>query len=405
MRAWFIGLMTIVPIGILGASCALGTFEKVEAPSDAGPDGCVRATVPLPPLPESLGQQWPKPPKASGEEFTTAIRVLRTKFDANGGPLGLDLDRFCSCQDEPVSCVPRADQDKDLSCDLPGGRDNQLTQFFRLIELVLSLDPETDSLGTLYSSFAELGRWTIVFRVTGYNGLPNDDKVRVEWYPSNTLYVDGGLPDGQAPMPPVWNGQDTWAISPSAVLDASAPTETPVFFDNDAYVTNGTLVFALQEGDLVVTNGLTRLSITISNGVVMAEIDPYSDSYFLRNGLMAGRVSEQNLFKMVSQFRDHNGAPFCTVGNPYWLATRDAICRGGDIQVGPPSPNKRCDAISMALGFQADPALLGGVGATLSGQMDCPNGQDPLTEYLEAGCPPPLTPIIDAGAPPDASSD
>ncbi len=397
--------MTIVPLGILGASCALGTFEKVEAPSDAGPDGCVRASVPNPPAPDSLGEAWPKPTVATGDEFTAAIRVLRMKFDANGGPLGLDLDRFCSCEGEPVSCVPRSDQDKDLSCDLPGGRDNQLTQFFNLIEFVLGLDPKADSLGALYSSFAELGRWTILFHVTGYNGLPNDEKVRVEWYPSNTLYVDGGLPDGQAPMPPVWNGQDTWAISPSAVKDPNAPTDTPVFFDNDAYVTNGKLVFALQESELLVTNGLTRLAITISNGVVMADIDPYGTAYVLRNGLMAGRVSEENLFRMVTQFRDHNGSPFCTMGNPYWLATRDAICRGGDIQVGPPSPNKRCDAISMALGFETATAQLGGVGPTFDGQTDCPPGQDPLTEYFEAGCPPPVMPLMDGGPPPDAPAD
>lgn len=391
--------MTLVPIGVLGASCALGSFEKVEAPVDAGIDlGCQHATVPGPPSLETLDAGWPDATTASGDEFVAAVRTLRMKFAADGGPLGLDLDRFCSCQGEPASCIARSDQDKDLACDLPEGRDNQLTSLFNLIEFVLGLDTEADSLGTLYSEFAELGRWTVVFRVSGYNGLPNDDKVRVEWYPSNGLYSDAGTT-------PVWNGTDEWAVTPSAVVDPNAaPIDIkPLFFDNDAYVTNGMLVFSLQQGELLVTNGLTRLAITISDGTVMGQIDPYGGSYVLRNGIIAGRVSEQNQFKMVAEFRDHNGAPFCTSGNPYWLATRDGICRGSDIQIGSPAPNKRCDAISLALGFEADTAKVGGVGQIMSGQMDCPTGEDPLSFYVDAGCLPPQLP--DAGQTVDAGSD
>lgn len=377
--------MTLVPLGVLGASCALGSFEKVEAPVDAGIDlGCQHATVPIPPTLESLDAGWPDATVATGSEFVAAIHFLRTRYAKDGGPLGLDLDRFCSCQGEPSSCIARIDQDKELSCDLASGRDNQLTTFFRVIEFVLGFDSEEDSLGKLYSEFANLGQWTILFKVTGYNGLPNDEKVRVEWYPSSGLLI----PDGGGSGPPKWNGMDEWAVAPSAV-DASddAGTINPVFFDNDGYVTNGVLVFSLPSGDLLVTNGLNRLAIRISDGTVMGHINPYGSAYALEDGIIAGRVSEENMFRMFADFRDHNGIPICAVGNASWGATRDGICRSADIQVGSPAPNKRCDAISLALGFEAEPAKIGGIGQTMTGQMDCPDGGDALSVYLEAGCP------------------
>ncbi len=376
--------MSLVPLAVLGASCALGSFEKVEAPVDAGIDlGCQHATVPIPPTAEALDGGWPDATLATGTEFVAAIRVLRTRYALDGGPLGLDLDRFCSCQGETPSCIPRSDQDKDLSCDLAAGRDNQLTTFFRLVEYVLGFTSDEDSLGVLYTQFAELGRWTILFRVTGYNGLPNDEQVRVEWYPSSGL-------SGQAPMPPAWEGADEWAVAPSSVVDPEAGVLEPKYFDNDGYVTNGVLVFSLPKSELLVTNGLNRLSITISDGTVMGQIDPYGSSYVLRDGIIAGRVSEENMFKMAADFRDHNGVPFC-IDTPGWLATRDGICRGADIQVGSAAPNKRCDAVSLALGFDTAAAKLGGVGQTMTGQIDCADGGagDPYSAYLDSGCPAP----------------
>lgn len=371
--------MTLVPLGVLGASCALSTFEKVQPPPDAGPEKCEHTAPPLPPnlLDADNGDAV-----SSGDvEFTVAVRTLRMKRTADGGPLGIDLDRYCSCTEDPPSCIPPPDQDPTLACDLPGGRDNQVIALFRIIELVLLFNPDGDELSELYSEFANLGRWTILMHVSGYNGLPNDDKVRVEWYPS------GGT------MNPVWMGSDVWPVVPSSILDSGvAPDGGPTarFFDNDAYVTNGKIVFSLIESEFTATNGLTQLSMTISDGTGTAQLEKGPNGFEMRDGIIAGRLEVSNLFKMVGDFRDHNGAPFCAnEANPYWTATRDAFCRGLDIQVGSPQPNKKCDAISVGLGFEAEPAITGPIEPGLSGQMQCPMGQDPLTVYKEAGCPTP----------------
>jgi hypothetical protein len=401
VRAWFFGLMTLVPLGVLGVSCALSSFEKVEPPPDAGPQECRPASVPLPPnlLDADNGDAV-----SSGDvEFTVAVKTLRMKKTFDAGPLGLDLDRYCSCQGDTPSCIAPDKQDPALRCDLPDGRDNQLIALVRIIEVALLLDTEGDELSALYSEFATLGRWSILMRVSEYNGLPNDDKVRVEWYPSGGFKapVDGGLDDAglddaglddAAPegLPPFWQGKDPWPIVPSAFEDAGADA-APVakFADNEAYVTNGKLVFSLISSEFTATNGFTRLSMTISEGSGMAQIEQGPYGYYLRDGIIGGRLELRNIFKMVADFRDHNGAPFCAnVKNPLWGATLQAFCRSPDIQVGSAQVNKKCDAISVGLGFEAEPAVVGPIEPGLTGQENCEVGEDPLSYYDEAGCPP-----------------
>ncbi|HRI71771.1 MAG TPA: hypothetical protein PK156_46380, partial [Polyangium sp.] len=76
--------------------------------------------------------------------------------------------------------------------------------------------------------------------------------------------------------------------------------------------------------------------------------------------------------------------------------------------------NKKCDAISVGLGFEAEPAITGNVEpANYDGGIDCGPGEDPYSIYLETGCPEPEvsdaapdTIITDAPSPdPDANAD
>ncbi len=377
--------MTLAPLSVLGASCALGGFEKVEGgPSDAGVDqGCQHATVPSPPDMDGGVEAGPD------QEFTTAMRVLRLKKSATGGPLGLDIDRFCSCQGDKKSCIPPPLQPEDLACDQAEGRDNQAQALFGLLELVLNLDPKTDGLSELYSSFAELGRWSVLIRVSGYNGTANDDKVRVEWYPS-----------GGTGMPPLWNGVEPWPVVPTAFEevtvpiydDAGMPTDAgmqvtvPKYVDNDAYVTNELLVFSLPNSVLAASNGQTRLAMNLTDGTVMARIDKQPTGIFLRDGVVAGRMKQEDLFRMVGDFRDHNGMPFCT-DNPFWPTTKDAFCRGLDIQTGFAVPNKRCDAVSVGLGFESEPATIGPVEEAMPSAINCDMGLDPVSNVQMFPCP------------------
>lgn len=355
----------------------LNDLRVQEPPADGGEDVaqvCAHATPPLPP---AIADDT-----SNDVTFVTAIRTVRFKSTAGGDPLGFDLDRYCTCQGEPASCIAPAGQDEDLECDMAQGRDNAAPRWIRLVELILLFDPEGDQLTELYSNAAELGRWSVLMRVSGYNGKPDDSNVRVDWFPSPGM-----------PSPPQWNGTDTWPIS----VDAVIPDAGPRYFDTSAYVTNNNLVFALPEGIVRMSSGLTNLNIHVTNVTAMATIEKSAmGQYDLRSGNLAGHIPMEDLFKMVTEFRDHNGQAFCTNSNPYYLTFRDALCRMPDIQGGSSNPNKPCTAVSFAMGFEAYPiADVAGPEAPSMMPTNCAPGEDPYSVFLDAGCP--VVSVPDAG--------
>jgi hypothetical protein len=367
VRAWLASLFLLAPTLGLASSCALDSFEKYTPPV-VPPELCGHASVPGPPAPT------PPNDAMAEEEFVVALRLLRLKTDKDGGDLGLDLDRFCSCQGEERSCIPPAGQPEKLSCDKTMGRDNQMPALFNLVELAL----QVQDLSERYSLFAELGNWGLMFHVSNYNGQPNDSKVRVAWYGSEGTEAQ-----------PAWDGTDAWPIATST-LDPL--TGQPLYFDNDAYVTDGTLVLSAPAGGIRIAGGNTRLQLNLTAGTISAKItkDDF-DRWVLRDGLIAGRLPQVELFRMVQSFRDDDGKPFCT-DNIFWGATQDAFCRGLDVQTGPPEPNKPCNAVSFAAGFDADPAVLGIPKAPNPDTPGCTDATDPIKSFEMFGCPPPPNP-------------
>lgn len=362
----------VVPLLFVGVASQLPACLdelQVQSGADAGDDGggCGHATPPLPP---NVADDPSK-----DVTFVTAMRSIRLPTGLEGDALGLDLDRYCTCQGETPSCIPPATQDSQLQCDAPEGRDNGSFAYFKILSFAL-LAAETSDLQEACTEFANQGRWSVLLRVSGYNGLPDDPKVRVDWLPSN----------GMA-SPPQWTGDDIWPVA----VGAMEPDGGPRYYDLDAYITKGQLVFALPEANLQMGNGTMRLDVRFTSGTATATIEQDATGrYGLRNGVVAGRIPMEDMFRMVTGFRDYNGAPFCAnQGNPYFLATRDAFCRGVDIQTGSPQPNKPCNAISIGLGFEAE--SIGGVGMVEgppdAQALDCPPGEDPYSAYIDAGCP------------------
>lgn len=378
--------VVVLPLAFVGMMSQLpACLDNLQAGggSDAGDDGAALCSHAMAPLPPNSADDPSK-----DVTFVTAMKTVYFAGGPQGEPLGLDLDRYCTCQGETPSCIAPNLQDPDLQCDDPEGRDNGSKAYFSLVAAMLLVDGP-GQLQELCSSFAELGRWSILMRVSGYNGLPDDPNVRVEWLPSHGTS-----------NPPQWQGDDIWPIA-QGVLD---PDGGPRYYDQNAYVAKGKLVFSLPEGNMQIGNGLMQLNIHFVSSTIMATIDQdVSGRYGLHNGVLAGRIPLAELFQMVAEFRNHNGAPFCAnEQNPFYAATRDAFCRGLDIQAGVPQLNKKCDAVSLGLGFEAEAiAAVGMVENSPNGQMSCPPGEDPYSAYLDAGCPqsPPMPQI-----PPDANT-
>jgi hypothetical protein len=234
---------------------------------------------------------------------------------------------------------------------------------------------KVEDLSELYTQFAELGKWSLLFRISGYNGQANDDKVRVDWYAS------GGF--GTVPL---WDGTDQWPIAESTLNGPDI--NLPKFFDASGYVTDNVLVFSVPDGQLDIAGEITKISLKLTGGTVMARIekDPMKGTYVLRQGTIAARIALQDLFQMVASFRNEEGKPFCT-NEAFWGATKDAFCRGLDIQTGFAEPNKPCNAVSFAAGFSADTAQLGSIQPSSDADGGCPPETDPMNDFITMPCP------------------
>lgn len=383
VRAWMIGFMLLVPTATAVASCTLGDFTKASGPTteaDAGEDGgCGHATVPLPAAADNEGG-----PPADTTEFVVALHAIRLVNGPGGTDLGLDLDRFCSCQGESGSCVPPKGQDPDsgVACDLAQGRDNQMPILFSALGAAFQLP----DLSPLYSDFAHNGGWSLLMRIRNYNGQANDPQVHVAWYAAS---ADGNkMPPNP---PPKWDGTDMWPIVEDSVdLDAGdgGPFgfDTPRYFDNNAYVVDNKLVFSLPSNRISIAGGQSRFAVKIVTGTAIADIQKNAmGQYVLRNGVLAGRIPVADLFQMLSDFRTDQGSAICANDQFYKLA-KYAFCTGLDIQTGPAVPQLPCDAASIAIGFDSDPAQLGYVIPADPVPSACPPGLDPSSEFADSGC-------------------
>jgi hypothetical protein len=368
---WLAAASSVAATVVAGCQLVGGISDELVVGGDGdggvGPGedaGCQHAAVPRPPSPDAGGP-------FGDETFVVALREILLKKAADGSDLGLDLDRYCTCQGETPSCIPPKGQPEQFACDLAAGRDNRTPTLFALIETIY----QVEDLSPLYTQFAEQGNWSLLLRVSDYNGEPNDNQVRVDWFSSarsNSL--------------PSWDGSDLWPVLESSVLNGSI--DQPRTFDPGGYVTNGVLVFSVPEGRLDIAGPVTRMSIPLTGGSVMARIEKNpGGGYALRDGTIAGRISLADLFNMIGSFRDENGQPFCT-DEAFWGATKDSLCRGVDIQTDFAEPNKPCNAVSFAAGFSAVAAQLGLVQPWGPPTAPCSPETDPLLDYMLVGCPP-----------------
>ncbi|MBI4951254.1 MAG: hypothetical protein HY908_04420 [Myxococcales bacterium] len=346
-------------IGVVAAaSCALEGFRKSDPDETQGGAGngptCGSAEYPPPP---SLSD-------AGGDvSFVVAVRRVLLTRQVDGGALGVDLDSRCTCQGEDSTCVVPGDGG---ACDFPGGRDNATAGLFGTLQTLL----QQGDIGTFYSAQAEQGKWSLLMRVRNYNGDSDDDQVELAWY-----VADGYYPiDTQVPK---WDGTDSWIVSSDSVT--ASDVNQPTYVDPYAYVTNHMLVASLPASALVLAGTLSRIRFALTGGGVLARIVPSGTSFALREGIVAARIAESDLFAAVSSYRDDNGLPLCTDGL-FYATAKSIVCNGRDILSGLGGPSMPCDALSLAVGFESDPAELGPVLPTAPPATLCPPGTDPATD-------------------------
>jgi hypothetical protein len=213
-------------------------------------------------------------------------------------------------------------------------------------------------------------------RLEGWTGEPTDPKVRF------SVFTSAGWPDGASPS---WDGEDAWPIDGTSVAPDGTVDE-PLFFDDNAYVAGGVLVASLpQSGLVLVTSSGTRLVLPLVAGFIRARLVEEGGRHAVRDGVFAARIRTEAIFDALDGFRDGDGEPLCTT-DPFFELARETICESADIFAGTGTPISPCDALSVGIGFTADPARLGAVRDLTEDLPGCEVGTEPSRCTCDGGC-------------------
>jgi hypothetical protein len=127
-------------------------------------------------------------------------------------------------------------------------------------------------------------------------------------------------------------------------------------------------------------SGPDTITIQLSAGVLTGTLVQEGAVWGIQHGVIAARWALGDVFKALSTYRDNKGAPICTGQTTYNYA-KSVICSDADILVDGTQPKSApCDALSIGLGFTADPALLGEVSDAGSITDGCADGSDPASD-------------------------
>lgn len=344
----------------LAASCSLLTsydgFER-DLPFDAAPPA-VEAGDAAPRDP-CLHTRWPDPPTADGAsggggaaELVGAATALSVIGPEGIPPNGFDLDRLCTCPDRAACAGALAT----AACD-PGltGIDNAGQELFRAF---VGAGVAVDDTGL--RTGLESGQYGFVFRLTGYNGAPDDAAVRLDVFNAVGLQGDAGAPS--------FDGNDTWTLD-SESLAGSVPT----YGSRSAYVRGGVLVAEFAQILLkmrIPTLGGAWLLIELElrSAMVVARVAQVgTNGLALADGIIAGRIPGAALLRQAQR----GGA---CVGTSVYEAVKARVCDARDLPLEPgrDGRDEPCEALSGAIGFRAGAARKGQTPGSRDDVSPCP---------------------------------
>lgn len=337
--------------GDAGDAGGTGGGAGQDGGSDATDDGAT------PPDGGCVSAQPPDPPAVAdaGGEISFVVATSMIDFgDLPGSDpetIGFDLDMRCTCP-EANGCMREAWATAD-ACDGPGGRDNMTGRFMKEVSTLFA------GLGSeAWTEGMQQGTWSLLLRVRDYNGLPDDDRVRLDWYIPAEFYrlQDGGT------EPPKWDGSDAWPIRKNSLETPPAgepwDIDKTVYYDDRAYVTDGVLVASVSEATIEVT---VDYHLTIVGAFMVADVVQEDGRWMLKNGTVAGRWPVENILGQISRIKDPIFDLYMCTDNLAYPQIKQEVCSIIDIYSGVGSPTTPCDAVSAGMRFDTMPAQLGGL--------------------------------------------
>ena len=347
MKRRVLALAAVLGSALVACQLLIGIEDEgVNRPADAATfddaaevDPCVKLHPPSKPV--------DVPPNGESLDYSFAIRRFRVR-PRGEPPLGFDLDDRCTgdlrstTNDSPCRPTNEAKDDD-------GGVDNA---FGRIVDLLsLGFDGGTDVTGDAISDNVANGLFTQLVLLYDYNGTANDDAVRVALVESQ-LITGGCTPDADGGKPtPKWDGCDTWGYL------AGTPTFGNQLATADGWVTDDVLVVKLG----TIQFGLGIASFKLQEAILKARLVHDGGAVRLSEGVVAGRADVTSLFATAAHLSLNDKTDLICNNAPTLDFVRKATCDAPDLPhaKADDGTDEACDAVSFAIGFEAERAKIG----------------------------------------------
>ncbi len=407
-------------VGVLGAGCVV--YDPALVEHDAGPGTGMDANNDAGPVLTGSRQPPSRPTDPDdgiddGEVIWGLRQVVLNQLD-EWVNIGFDLDdRYTQRPDYDTECTPPATGARP-SLDGNEGIDNVFgDELYPLVELTVP------GLETTARAAQEEGNGLPVIRVTGWNGTPNDARIRVvittTVFTTSAAGADADTPPivdirgprdvliggEQAPLPS-WDGEDWgWVRDDSYV---GGDLSRPIITDDNAYVRDGVFVTRLPAGiDILFPAMDVGVLVRLSDAIAVADLMPDGD---------LGTVTVAGRWSIIDLLSTAENVGICR-GTGQYNILEGQLNRIADLRRQPPEegdPILDCDALSLGVTFHGSRMRIGGLTAGAPVLNQCLNDAGVL--FQDAGTatdafvePDAFTPPVDAGppdaGPPDAGRD
>jgi hypothetical protein len=175
---------------------------------------------------------------------------------------------------------------------------------------------------------------------------------------------------------PTWCGRDPWSIVPgSVVIAAGAPLGFTPTATGTGYVADYKLVVRLETGTTSIPFGGAALAMGSPEGVMTLvplgeDLQPRDPArpptdaekrlWRIKEGTLTGRLPARDLLAAAGSIPTPGMTEEHLCTSPIFTVLKSTVCDGRDIAKARNFdfvPNRACDALSMAVGFTADPAI------------------------------------------------
>lgn len=313
-----------------------------------------------------------------------ALGSLDRKGEATDGAwktLGLDLDGLCTTSE---TC---AVEPKTFACasvgSAPGdGRECRDNTFGRLEADAIAVEGLGVDFGLSNDAFNCAlcrGDYNFVFRISGWNGTPDDESVRLDFYPSPGLEKKPAWQcdlksTGAWKKNSCWGAKDKWTIQKGTTDGSVKPGALPnaLLSDPSAYVRDGFVVGQLPENTLFWFPGKSAAwayPLKLQRAVVVAKLVEKSGSYAIEDGTIAGRARTTDLVQAFEDLGLCEGHSLYGLMKGQVALNADLLSNGTNVESAP------CDALSVGIGFDARPASFGAEAPAVA-LPGCPTGGD-----------------------------